>query len=265
MTKTEKDLPLLPIRPGKNYAQNRLDYYQDLHNLIAAHHTSAGRLDPSEGMIATAHALHSGPATDSGKLRYEISAAKDLGFNLAPPIADSSIDMLVAAAAAHRFDMPAFWRSAARVLKPGGSVAIWGSASMRTSPGTPHAEAIQARIDQFEAEIQPYLLAGNLLTRGLHKDLGLPWTVESAVEGFDEKMFFSRDWDIDMDVFEQILGTMSPVTRWRADRPDATGEKDVVRAFRRDIERLLREAGVEEGNEKVKRSAQGILLIVKKK
>ncbi|KAL4813861.1 S-adenosyl-L-methionine-dependent methyltransferase [Aspergillus spinulosporus] len=304
MANTEKTFRSYTSDQGKNYAQNRLDYHQDLYNLIVAHHTSTGGqldtlidvgcgpgnvasnlskhfvhtigLDPSEGMIATARSLNSGPAADSGKLRFEVSTAEDLGSNLSPPIADCSVDMIVAATAAHWFDMPAFWRSAGRVLKSGGSVAIWGSANMRTSPSTPNAEAIQARIDQFEAEIQPYFLPGNFLTRGLYKDLGLPWTVEPAVEGFDEKAFFRKDWDttekflafgapeIDMNAFERMLGTMSPITRWREDHPDATGEKDIVRIFRRDIERLLREAGVEEGKEKVKGSAQGFLLIVKK-
>ncbi|KAL4758908.1 putative S-adenosylmethionine-dependent methyltransferase [Aspergillus foveolatus] len=304
MANTEKTFRSYTSGQGKNYAQNRLDYHQDVYNLIVEHHTSTGGkldtlidvgcgpgnvasnlskhfvhtigLDPSEGMIATARALNSSPADDSGKLRFEVSTAEDLGSNLSPPIADSSIDMIVAATAAHWFDMPAFWRSAARVLKSGGSVAIWGSANMRTSPGTPNAEAIQARIDQFEAEIQPYFLPGNVVTRGLYKDLGLPWTVEPAVEGFDEKAFFRKDWDttekflalgapeIDMGVFERMLGTMSPVTRWREDHPEATGEEDIVRVFRRDIERLLREAGVEEGKEKLKGSAQGFLLIVKK-
>ncbi len=65
---------------------------------------------------------------------------------------------------------------------------------------------------------------------------------------------------------ERILGTMSPVQRWREAHPDAVGtERDVIRVMRREIERLLHEAGVEEGKEVVKGSLRGVLLMVKKK
>ncbi|KAL4905479.1 hypothetical protein BDW74DRAFT_177847 [Aspergillus multicolor] len=304
MANAEKTFRDYTADQGKNYAQNRLDYHQDLYNLIVSHHTSTSGqldalidvgtgpgnvatnlskhfahttgLDPSEGMIATARSLISDRGADGGKLRFEVSTAEDLGSNLTPPIADASIDLIVAATAAHWFNMPAFWRSAARVLKPGGSVAIWGSGNLHTSPGTPNWEKIQQRIDEFEASIRPYFLPGNILTRGLYKDLGLPWTVEPPVEGFDKDQFFRRDWEttekflalgapeISVAYLEKMLGTMSPVTRWREDHPDETGEKDVVRIFRRDVERLLREGGMEEGKEKVQGSAQGFLLIVKK-
>ncbi|KAL4924980.1 class I SAM-dependent methyltransferase [Aspergillus undulatus] len=298
---------------GKNYAQNRFDYHPALYNHIIKHHTATGGqlnalidvgcgpgnvatnlskhfaqttgLDPSQGMIETARSLNKLPSSSAPapaaqptqSLRFEVCTAEDLGGNLSPPIADASIDLIVAATAAHWFDMPRFWRSAARALKPGGSVAIWGSGNLRVEPGTPNVEAIQKRIDQFEADISHYFLPGNLLTRGLYKDLGLPWTVEPAVEGFPKEQFYRRDWDsteqflaigapmVDMGTFERMLGTMSPVTRWREDHPETVGtENDIVRVFRRDVERLLREAGMEEGKERIKGPSQGFLLIVKK-
>ncbi|OJJ07639.1 hypothetical protein ASPVEDRAFT_117139, partial [Aspergillus versicolor CBS 583.65] len=261
---------------GKEYAQSRLDYHPKLYDTVINHHKSTGGglnalldvgcgpgnvaaalskhfthstgLDPSEGMIQTARSI----SGKNGAIRFEVSTAEELGSSLSPPIADGSIDLITAATAAHWFDMPAFWRAAARVLKPGGSVAIWGSGNLRVDPGTPNAAAIQERIDQFEEEIQPYFLRGNVLTRGLYKELGLPWSVEPAVEGFEEGEFWRKDYEnteeflavgapkVDLVAFERMLGTMSPVTRWREDHPGAEGtEEDVVRKFRRDIERLL--------------------------
>lgn len=72
--------------------------------------------------------------------------------------------------------------------------------------------------------------------------------------------------EVDLDTFEKMMGTGSATTRWRQAHPDAVGtERDVVRMLRREIERLLHEAGVEKGKEKVKGAMQGALLIVKKK
>ncbi|KAL4804731.1 S-adenosyl-L-methionine-dependent methyltransferase [Aspergillus unguis] len=286
------------------YANNRLDYHPALYNAILEHHKSTGGgldrlidvgcgpgnvarnlcphfnetlgLDPSEGMIAAAREIAQAKPETQG-IRFHVSTAEDLGLSLETgPVAESSVDMIVAATAAHWFDMPKFWKSAARVLKPGGSVAIWGSSNLIVDPSVPNAEAIQKRLDQFEDEIEPYFLPGNVLTRGLYKDLGLPWTVEPRVEGFDQASFYRKDTnntseflaigapEVPIVALEAMLGTMSPVTRWREDHPNATGEKDIVRILRRDLERMVRETGVEEGKEKLKGSAQGFLLIVKR-
>ena len=69
-----------------------------------------------------------------------------------------------------------------------------------------------------------------------------------------------------MQTFEKMIRTGSAVTRWRKANADSVGtEDDVVRMLRRDIERLLQEVGVEEGKERVKGVAQGVVLMVKKK
>ena len=70
----------------------------------------------------------------------------------------------------------------------------------------------------------------------------------------------------DLDTMEKAMGTMSTVTRWREAHPDAVGtERDVVRMMRREIERLLHEAGVERGKEMVNGGVAGVLLMVKKR
>ena len=70
----------------------------------------------------------------------------------------------------------------------------------------------------------------------------------------------------DLDRMERVMGTASPVQRWRDAHPDAVGtERDVIRIMRREIERLLQEAGVEKGKEVIKGNLTGVLLMVKKK
>ena len=301
---TEKTFTSYNKEQGKVYAQTRLDYHPTVYEAITDYHTSTGgeldtlldvgcgpgnvtrRLaphftkaigfDPSEGMIDTARSLTEPLATAS--VRFEVATAEDLGTQLSPPIADASIDLITAANAAHWFDMPRFWASAARVLKPGGSVILWTSGDIRTHPSTANAEAIQAALDRcHEQYLKPYFTPGNLLARNRYIDLPLPWTLEKPVEAFESGSFLRKEWDpahdffvgqqeSNLDIFEKVMGTASAVTRWRQANPGAVGtEKDVVRMLRRDIEQLLQEAGVEPGKEKLKGSVYGVLLIVKKK
>jgi hypothetical protein len=142
----------------------------------------------------------------------------------------------------------------------------------------PNAAAIQAAIEQHrERHLKPYCVPGNLLARDRYVDLPLPWTLAQPVPEFDESTFLWKDWDVDkeffvgqpevdLDTFEKMMATGSAVTRWRQAHPDDVGtERDMLRMLRREIERLLHEAGVEKGKEKVKGAAHGVLLMVKRK
>jgi SAM-dependent methyltransferase len=208
---------------GTNYAQSRRGYHPSLYQTIVNHHTSTGGqltalldvgcgpgtvarslaphfahaigLDPGEGMISTARSL-GGVSSTSSPIRFEISTAEDLGRDLSPPIADSSIDLITAGTAAHWFDMTRFWPRAAQVLKPGGTVALWTSSSIRVSPSMPNAAAIQAAIDEHEEKhLKPFFEPGNLLTRNLYATLPLPWTLVEPVREFDEATFFRKEWN----------------------------------------------------------------------
>jgi SAM-dependent methyltransferase len=305
---TEKTFSSYNQDQGANYAQNRPDYHPNLYKTIIDHHTSTGGqlntlldvgcgpgtaaralaphivhaigLDPSEGMINNARFLAGGSST-SEPIRFEISTAEELGWHLSPPVEDSSVDLITASTAAHWFDMARFWPRAARVLKPGGTAALWTIGPTSMHPSMPNAAAIQAALDDLEErDLKPFIEPGNLLARNMYVDLPLPWTLAPPVADFDEAAFFRKEWGpdnseeffagggltADMDTVERVLGTMSPVQRWREAHSDAVGtERDVVKIMRREIERLLHEAGVEEGKEVVKGSLRGVLLMVKKK
>lgn len=292
---------------GANYAQSRPTYHPNLLKSIIDYHTSTGGkletildvgcgpgiaiqalapqfvhaigIDPSEGMIKNARLL--GGDSSSAPIRFEISSAEELGSDLSPPVEDASVDLITAATAAHWFDMERFWHSAARVLKPGGTVAIFSTGDVKIHPSLPNCAAIQAELDEIEERhLAAFFEPGNLLTRSLYATLPLPWTLESPVPEFDEASFvrkqYGRDSDepfyasgdlsLPLDAMEKLLGTSSPVQRWRDAHPNDIGtERDVVSMMRAVIERLLHEAGVEKGKEVIKASLQGVLLMVKKK
>jgi SAM-dependent methyltransferase len=237
-------------------------------------------IDASEGMIESARSL-GGTSSTSEPIRYEVSSAELLGTELSPPVEEGSVDLITASTAAHWFDMARFWPQAALVLKPGGSVAIWCAGSVGIDPSMPNSAAIQAVMDEMEEHyLKPYFDPGNLTTRTLYTSLPLPWTSTPPVAAFDEASFFRKEWGpadfdqffvgrgmvVDLNTFEMVLNSMSPVQRWREAHPDDVGtERDVAKVTRMKVERLLHEAGVEKGKEIVKGSGTAVLLIVKKK
>ncbi|OTA96346.1 hypothetical protein M434DRAFT_67822 [Hypoxylon sp. CO27-5] len=277
---------------GETYAADRPRYSPELFRIIIDHHTSTGGqlntvldvgcgtgqatrdlasyfsnaigLDPSEGMISTAR---SPSKLVTSPIRFEVSAAEVLGADLEPPITDGSVDLLTAATAAHWFEMERFWSSAARVLKPGGTVALWARTWMSVDPiMTPNGPAVKAAVDETLSELEPYMNLGNKLSRDLYVDLPLPWTLEVPVEGFDKMSFIRKEWDNRVNSAEsdntglgigrtvtfgdivRVLGTGSPVTRWRERHPDkADTEEDIVTKMSMRVQNLLHDVDVKPG------------------
>lgn len=98
--------------------------------------------DPSPRMIAQASALLADPGASNAPLPPDVdvatvhamkdrvsfvqSKAEELGW-----LEDGSVDMVVAAQAAHWFDWTRLWPEVARIVRPGGSLAIWGYSEFR--------------------------------------------------------------------------------------------------------------------------------------
>ncbi|KAL6904290.1 S-adenosyl-L-methionine-dependent methyltransferase [Trichoderma evansii] len=310
MTTNEETFRAYTQKQGEMYAADRPGYSPALFKSIIDHHKSTGGelntivdvgcgtgqatcdlaqyfseaigLDPSEGMIEIARASAKSALPP---VRFDISAAEDLGTDLEPPIAESSIDLLTAATAAHWFDLARFWPKASHILKPGGTVALWARTGMSIDPTqTPNGSAIKAALEAFHSELLPYERQGGILTRDLYADLQLPWTLDNPVKAFGQDSFIRKIWnshrEYDQDAqgadfgtrrimtpeqFEKLLGTHSSVTRWREDHPDLVGtEKDIAGNLRRQIETLLHDVGVEPGEEILRGGVAIVLLMVKK-
>ncbi|KAI1382894.1 S-adenosyl-L-methionine-dependent methyltransferase [Hypoxylon trugodes] len=304
----EKTFKSYKPEDGAAYARGRADYHENFYRIVVDRHTATGGkldtildvgcgpgiaarglaphfahaigIDASDGMISTARSL-GGISSSSEPIRFEISAAEDLGSNLFPPIADSSVDLITAATAAHWFDLSKFWPRAARVLKPGGTVAIWTTRALTIHSSVPNYAAIQAAIDEIKEQyLEPYKERGNHLAGNFYVDLPLPWTLDEPVLDFDESKSSREEWTkersddqaaesglgprtVTLDYFENRLKTSSPVTRWREAHPDAVGtERDVPRIIRRRVEQLLHE---KKGKEEIVICVEAVLLIIKKR
>ncbi|HEX4420274.1 MAG TPA: class I SAM-dependent methyltransferase [Kofleriaceae bacterium] len=90
-------------------------------------------------------------------------------------LADASVDLAVAAQAAHWFDWPRFVAEAGRVVRPGGLVAL---VSYRNAEVSGEAGA---RLADYYRAIQPYWPAGRVHVDNGYRDLVLPWPAVAAL------------------------------------------------------------------------------------
>ncbi|KAI0549695.1 methyltransferase [Xylaria curta] len=304
---SEQTFRSFTVAAASNYAEFRPNYHPTLYSTLLKKHTSSGGkldtlldvgcgpgtaaralgthfqhvigLDPSEGMIASAIEL--GGTTGSGRpIRFTVSGAEDLSG-----IEDGSVDLLIAATAAHWFNLTSFWARAAQVLKPGGSVGLWTSKGSQFADSVPNVVAIREAVDAIQKDhLSGYYRHGSTLSRNLYVNLPMPWSVDPPVSGFDEGSLYRVEWGTgadnalpgdeflaggyiegDLDTFEAMLGTTSTIVRWREDNKEKIGtEADVVRLQRREIERLLHEAGIEKGKEVLRGAEIGVLLMIKR-
>jgi hypothetical protein len=122
------------------------------------------------------------------------------------------------------------------------------------------------------------------LSRGLYKDLVLPWDVKSPVSAFANSDFVRQEWDRDgiltngedfflgsrestLEDLEKTLGTACMVTRWREAHPELVGTpEDCVRSTMNEIRRVLNEeiGGEETENYKIRSGAAMVLLLFKR-
>ncbi|EPS95010.1 hypothetical protein FOMPIDRAFT_1025968 [Fomitopsis schrenkii] len=117
--------------------------------------------DPSQGMLAQAReALHVRPEINTrGWFKFVQSGAEELGW-----LEDKSVDMVVSAQAAHWFNWGKLWPEAARVLKPGGSLASWGYSQFRL----PRYPALTPLIHKYSQGMDPLQSLGPYWERPGH-------------------------------------------------------------------------------------------------
>ena len=247
--------------------------------------------DPGQSMVETARHIPSKSASGE-PVRFEVCAAEELD-SIAQP---GSIDLITAATSAHWFHMPKFYVSAAKVLKPGGSIIIFSGGSTHCDQETtPNAVEVQEKWTELEREVlAPFELPGNKLARELYANLEMPWTIrtsdpemKAALAQFDEaassRNVFNENGarddrfengylqrhSVSLDIIRKMLGTVSQVTRWR----DAHKEQLEKGEIEDCVEYMLRvtketmEKGLPEGQslEVIDSIMTVVMIVIKKK
>jgi len=159
---------------------------------LAPHFRQVVATDASAEQIC--HAGHH-PAID-----YRVAPAEASG------LADRCIDLVTVAQAAHWFDLSAFYAEAARVLKAGGAIAVWGYGRMLL-PGE-----MDAPFQRFYAEtVGPYWPAERALIDDAYRRLDFPF-MEIEAPAFAIEVAWTLPRLLD------YLSTWSAVKRYQAAR-----------------------------------------------
>ncbi|KAI7278492.1 hypothetical protein KC345_g5941 [Hortaea werneckii] len=192
----------------------------------------------------------------------------------------NSIDLVTVAMAAHWFQYPAFYLSAAQALRPGGTLAIWTTSSYYCHPSVPRYREIQTLLHTLEDELLgPYMTPGNRLARRCYDGLPLPWSPlpssspAAGGEGaqnpcaalFDEAAFVRKHWDrdgvpsapplsdgspgpyllgreVDLQGGLKGLSSSGPVIRWRQANPEKVDtEQDPIRVIAQRLKQVVGE------------------------
>ncbi|KAH8792615.1 S-adenosyl-L-methionine-dependent methyltransferase [Hyaloscypha finlandica] len=258
---------------AKLYSVSRLSYSQNVHNKVLDHHTTTGGnfdllldvgcgpgnatrdlslsfdktigADPGAQMSKAANAL--GGKTKSRKsIKFMVATTEEI--SQIKGLEPGSVDLLTTTMAAHWFDMAKFWAKAAKVVKPGGTVALWICASSFTHLSTLNYEKVQQVLLRFEREtLVPYELPGNRLSMDMYDNLPLPWNSEYVKYDYDREGVLSNGVDFfgggsftTLDKESKDLSTASIVTRWRATNPELVGtDKDAVKVFIGELKEVL--------------------------
>lgn len=147
---------------------------------------------------ASAEQLAHAEARPNLTYRHERAERSSLG--------EASADLVTVAQALHWFDHPAFFAEAARVLKPGGVLAVW---CYEVFEATPAIDAVVSRF--YHDVVGPYWPPERRWIETGYADLVLPLP---RVEAPAFEMALS--WTLDELV--GYLGTWSAAQRYRADR-----------------------------------------------
>lgn len=153
--------------------------------------------------------FHRVVATDASAEQIRHAAPHPLiDYRVAPAeasgLVDHSVDLVTVAQAAHWFDLPHFYAETARVLKPGGAIAVWGYGRM-LPPGE-----MDALFQRFYAEtVGPYWPPERALIDDAYHRLDFPFT-EVAPAAFSIEVEWTLPRLLD------YLSTWSAVKRYQA-------------------------------------------------
>lgn len=214
-----------------SYATHRPSYPRALYEWLATQtesHNVAWDCATGNGQAATGLADHYRTVVASDASAGQISSRQEhprihyiVALAERAPLWDGSCDLLTVAQAVHWFDFNRFYAEARRVLKRGGTIAVWTYERFSLSP------AIDAAVERFyNGTVGPYWPPERRWVELGYRTLPFPFD-EVPAPPLEMEIRWTREQLL------QYIGTWSAVQRYRK----ATG-KDPMPDLRRELEAL---------------------------
>jgi ubiquinone/menaquinone biosynthesis C-methylase UbiE len=166
---------------------------------LASHFNEVVATDPSRSQLVYAPKL--------GRVHYAAMTAEDSALRSA------SVDLITVAQALHWFNLPRFYEEVARVLVPGGVLAVWTYGLLSI---TPEIDALM--LSFYKDTLRGYWPAERALVDAGYSGIAFPFVERSA-----PKFEMERNWTLEQ--LSGYLETWSGVTRYKK----ANGESPVGR------------------------------------
>eukprot|EP00741_Cyanophora_paradoxa_P020778 tig00021312_g20057.t1 len=178
---------------------------------LSRHFSRVIGLDVSVPQIEQAKAA----AAEAGVSNAEflVSRAEEL-----PSLPEASADVVTVAQAVHWFERPRFYKEAARVLKPGGTLALWSYDLIEiTGPDPQTAERAQKVLKHFDdVTMGPYWEEGRKYVTERYASFELPADLYPSTH----RALVHRPTAVTIRRLLQMLGTWSGLHRYRQQHPD---------------------------------------------
>lgn len=129
----------------------------------------------------------------------------------------------------------------------------------------PHAAKVDEISESFNRRVvDPYIEPGNRIAHDMYDNLELPWVADPTQTAFPKDEFQRFDWDrgglsdgkdffggsveFPISFYEQAIGTVGAVTRWREAHPELVGtERDCVKEVLAELREVLGETPLRGG------------------
>lgn len=237
---------------SKSYALFRPSYGSELFDFIEGYHKGEHKLavdigcgagqatyplakyfdkvigtDLSHTMIKTASDGVKGEFV--GRVCFTQSPAEELSF-----LEDNSVDLITVAQCVHWFDLPKFFQEMSRVLKPKGTLAIWGYVDPVFNDPVADKMIMDFTYDD-PTQLGPYWeQPGRNILRNLLKDVSAPTDLFTGLQTIEhipelqQPSPLTIKREMPLELYGQYVKTSSSYHAWKTAHK---GEKDIADIF----------------------------------
>ncbi|KXS21799.1 S-adenosyl-L-methionine-dependent methyltransferase [Gonapodya prolifera JEL478] len=192
---------------------------------LSRHFATALGVDPSEKMLSS--------AARADNVSYSVGSEKSV------PVEDHSVDLVTAAQCAHWFDVEAFVREARRILRPNGTIAIWGYALAHVRNNAHLTQVLRdTAYGRGEGQVGPYWEPGREILENRYESVTFPFREQKRIHFPSPTHGTLIDLDLPLPAFKSYVRTWSAYNGWVHD-PKNAGKPDPADTLVAEFERVL--------------------------